>query len=345
MRSPCSSAVLVISSARFTARPPSLASPPVPYPGHYVRIPMAALPIVVLAYAVPYLVRVRTLSRAGRPVPAWRIGSFLAGLVVLVGADVGPVRDLSGELFTAHMAEHLLIADTAALLIVLGLTGPMMAPVLRVHSLRWLRTLAHPAVALPLWAIDLYVWHLPVLYEGTLDHDWLHALEHACFLFFGANLWMALLGPLPKPAWFTTPARLGYVIATRMIGAVLANVFLWSETVFYDAYAPGVRLHGTTLLADQSTAGAVMMVWESLLTIGLFCWLFLRAARESEEKQELLELAQARGAAVDERRIARAVAAGRGDDLRRRLLEGGRPPGGPADGALELGGEREQPRL
>ncbi len=307
---------------------------------------MAGLPIVLLAYAVPYLVRVRTLSRAGRPVAGWRVACFLTGLAVLVGADVGPVRDLSGELFTAHMAEHLLIADVAALLLVLGLTGPVMAPVLRIGALKWLRAVAHPAVALPLWALDLYVWHLPVLYEGTLEHDWLHALEHACFLFFGANLWMALLGPLPKPGWFGTGARLGYVIAARMVGAVLGNVFLWSEAVFYDAYAPGVRLHGTTLLADQSTAGAVMMVWESVLTIGLFCWLFLRAARESEERQALLELAQARGADVDERRIARAVTAGRGDELRRRLLgEGGGTAVRPADGALELGGEREQPSL
>jgi putative membrane protein len=61
------------------------------------------------------------------------------------------------------------------------------------------------------------------------------------------------------------------------------------------------------------------MVEGSLLTIGLFCWLFLRAAREGEERQELLDLAAERGVALDERRAARAVAAGRGEDLRRRI--------------------------
>jgi len=294
---------------------------------------------------VPYLVRVRTLAAAGRPVPRWRIATFLAGLLVLVGADSPPVRSIAGELFTAHMAEHLFIADAAALLLVLGLTGPIMAPVLRLSGMRWLRVLAHPAVALPLWAIDLYAWHLPVLYEGTLDHDWLHALEHACFLFFGANLWMALLGPLPKPDWFGNLARLGYIVIARLIGAVLGNVFLWSGSVFYDAYAPGVAKHGISLLRDQSNAGSVMMVWESLLTIGLFCWLFLRAARQSEERQELQELAQRLGVEVDDKRIARAVSAGRTEEFRRRLQEAGRPAAGPADGLLELRGEPEQPRL
>ena len=44
-----------------------------------------------------------------------------------------------------------------------------------------------------------------------------------------------------------------------------------------------------------------MMVEGSLLTLVLFGWLFLRAAREGEERQELLDLAQARGVELTER--------------------------------------------
>jgi hypothetical protein len=72
-------------------------------------------------------------------------------------------------------------------------------------------------------------------------------------------------------------------------------------------------------VADQNVAGAIMMVEESLLTIGLFCWLFLRVAREAEERQELLDYATAHGLELTEARAARAVAAGRGPELRRRL--------------------------
>ncbi len=76
-------------------------------------------------------------------------------------------------------------------------------------------------------------------------------------------------------------------------------------------------------------AGAIMMVEESFLTLGLFCWLFLRAARESEERQELLDFARANGLELSEARAARAVAAGRGAELRRRLEAGASPPGEP----------------
>jgi len=62
-----------------------------------------------------------------------------------------------------------------------------------------------------------------------------------------------------------------------------------------------------------------MMVEESLLTIGLFCWLFLKVAREADERQALLDAAAASGLELDEQRAARAVAAGRGDELLERI--------------------------
>ena len=65
-----------------------------------------------------------------------------------------------------------------------------------------------------------------------------------------------------------------------------------------------------------------MMVEGSFLTLVLLGWVFLRAAREGEERQELLELAARRGVALTEARAARAVAAGRGAELRRRLESG-----------------------
>jgi hypothetical protein len=74
-------------------------------------------------------------------------------------------------------------------------------------------------------------------------------------------------------------------------------------------------------MADQVAAGGLMMVEESFLTIGLFCWLFLRVARENEERQELLDFATAHDLELDGSRAARAVAAGRGDELLSRLRE------------------------
>ena len=268
---------------------------------------------------VLYAVRADHLRRTPRTaVPGWRQACFYAGLVVIVGALTLTGR-LAEELFAVHMVEHLVLADVGALLLVLGLTGPVLAPVLRVRALGWLRGLAHPLVAMPLWALSLAAWHIPALHEAAVRDATVHALQHLCFIAFGANVWMALLGPLPKPAWFGNAARLGYILGVRAIGAVLANVFVFGGSAFYAVYAPGERRHGISPASDQVTAGTVMMVWESVLTLCLFCWLFLRAGRETEERQALLDLATSRGVELTDERAARAVAAGRGDELRGRI--------------------------
>jgi putative membrane protein len=269
------------------------------------------LPIVVALWFIPYWLRTRTLRGEGRPVPGWRVGCFASGLVVLEIALSAPVDTLSDQLLVAHMAEHLLIGDVAALLLVLGLTGPMLAPMLRNRWASKLRVLTHPVVAIVAWAVNFYAWHSPALYQAALRHDALHALEHATFLGFGMAVWMGLVGPLPKPAWFNNAARLVYIIAVRLIGTVLANILIFGGTVFYPYYRPGDAHWHISSMADQVAAGGLMMVEESLLTIGLFCWLFLRVARENEARQELL----------DEGRAQRAVASGHSEELWTRLRD------------------------
>ncbi|MBV9944757.1 MAG: cytochrome c oxidase assembly protein [Solirubrobacterales bacterium] len=275
--------------------------------------------VIVLLCWLPYRARVRALSHERRAVPGWRQACFAAGLISLAGALSAPVDSLADELLTAHMAEHLVIGDLSALLLVLGFTGPLLAPLLRVPWLAPLRIFAHPLVALPAWMISFYVWHLPALYQAALRHDWVHGLQHACFLAFGIAVWMALLGPLPKPSWFGNAARLVYIVVVRLAGTVLANVLIFSGTVLYPIYRVGDAHWHISPMGDQIAAAGLMMVEESVLTIGLFCWLFLKVARESDERQQLLETAAARGIELDERRAARAVAAGRGDELLERL--------------------------
>ncbi len=278
-----------------------------------------ALPILVLLCWLPYERRTRTLARVHRPVPGWRKGCFAAGLIVLAFSLSPPVDTLADQLLVAHMAEHLMIGDIAALLLVLGVTGPLLAPLLRIKWISWLRVLTHPVVAIVVWAVNFYAWHLPVLYQAALRHNAIHALQHASFLAFGIAVWMALLGPLPKPSWFGNGARLVYIIAVRLIGTVLANVLIFASHPFYPYYIAGDAHWHISPIADQVAAGGLMMVEESLLTIGLFCWLFLKVAREGEERQELLDYATAHGIVLDEQRAARAVAAGRGAELWERL--------------------------
>ncbi len=280
-------------------------------------------PLLLLAVAVAYVRRASTLSRRGRPVPLWRQVSFAAGVVVLFVSDVPPVSTVAEEIVVAHMAQHLLLGDLAALLVVLGLTGPLLQPLLARRPFSWLRVLGNPLVALPIWALNLYVWHLSALYQGVLSSDLLHLAQHAGFFTFGLAMWMPMVGPLPKPAWFGDGAMLIYIVIVRLLEAVLANILIWSGTVLYPDYAPGQAEWGIGALADQGAAGNLMMIWTGSITLGLFAWLFFRASNRSIAKQELIELAESQGLELDPSRAERAVAAGESARLRERILGGG----------------------
>jgi putative membrane protein len=281
---------------------------------------IAGLTLVATAYSF----RALTLSQEGRPVPTWRLVCFAGGLAFIAISFASPLGRIDDELVLAHMGQHLLMGDLGALLIVLGLTGLVLQPLLSHRRLAWLRHLAHPLVALPLWAIDLYVWHIPVLYQAATEHSALHALQHSCFIGFGVLMWMPLVGPLPKPNWFGLPAKLGYLIGVRFIGIVLGNVFMWSNSVFYPDYAAGEAKWHLSAVTDQSIAGVIMMVEGGFVTLGVLSWLFLEWAKQDTERQRLLDLAEQRGVPLSDARAERAVAAGQGARLEERIKTEGR---------------------
>jgi putative membrane protein len=284
--------------------------------GVYGPLELAPLLIAAALYAK----RATTLAARGRPVPLWRQACFASGLLVIAVALVSPISDVAEQLVMAHMVEHLLLGDVGTLLLVLGLTGPLLQPVLAIPVFDRLRVLVNPAIAFPLWVLNFYLWHIPALYDAAYGGAPLHALEHTTFIFFGCLMWMPVFGPLPTPQWFTAGWKVVYVIAVRFSGAILGNVLMWSGTVLYTIYRPGEREWHLSPLTDQSIAGVIMMAEGTFLGLALLAWFFFQAAREGIEKQRLLDLAQDRGFELDAERAQRAVASGHGERLERQIL-------------------------
>jgi putative membrane protein len=283
-----------------------------------VFAPLELLPMLVAAAL--YARRATTLAARGRPVPLWRQLCFAAGLLCIVAALITPLSDLADELVIAHMIEHLLIGDIASLLIVLGLTGPLLQPILAIKFFDRLRVLCNPLVALPIWAINMFVWHAPPLYDAAYGTSAIHFLEHSTFIGFGVLLWMPVFGPLPNPPWFTAGWKVVYVIVMRLVATVLGNILMWDGQVLYDVYAKGEAAHHIEALTDQSIAGVVMMVEGVFLGLGVLAWFFFQAASEGIEKQRLLDLAFQHDVALDPARAQRAVAAGQGARLEAQIL-------------------------
>lgn len=229
---------------------------------------MAQAALTVLL-AIAYAAAARRVRRRRGTFDPWRAASFGVGIALLLAAFVSPLDRLGEErYFSAHMAQHLLIGDLAPLFCVLGLNGPLLRPVLALRPVRALRVLAHPLVALPLWAVDICLWHVAPVYDAALDHDSVHALQHLLFFTCGALLWAALLELLPGPRWFRLPHRLAYVGVMWLVSLVLSQIFMWSGHAYYARYGHNVN--------DQRVGGGIMLLEGSFVMISLVAWLLWR---------------------------------------------------------------------
>ncbi len=250
--------------------------------------PAQLVPIAVAAAL--YARRAWTLRSRGRPVPPVKALSYAAGLLVIFLALVSPIDAIGEErLFSVHMVQHLMLGDIAPLLIVLGLSGPLLRPLLAFRVVQRGRVLTHPLVALPLWAANLWLWHLPRLYDAALEHDAVHALQHACFFAGGLLLWTAVLGLLPGPRWFGRGAQLGALAFAWVAGMALANVFLWSDRAYYDPYVDAPRTWGLSPLGDQHAGGGVMLLEMMFVGAAIFVVLGLGWLEDAERRQQRLE--------------------------------------------------------
>jgi len=270
--------------------------------------PLQTIPTVLAA--IVYLRRTRSLAGRGQPVSRARQASFWTGIALVVLALNSPIDHLGEEhFFFLHMLQHVILGDLAPLCFVVGLTGPLLRPVLKFKLAERLRVLAHPFVALPLWAADLYIWHIPFLYDAALHHAPVHALEHFLFFTCGCLIWEPVVETLPAPAWFGTGVKIGYIVVVRLIETVLGNVFIWSSSAFYSVYRHAPEW-GITPAHDLNLGGIVMMGEGSAVTLGVLVWLFLRLASEGDLRQRLIE------EGLDPRQVKRAVRYGRAEQLR-----------------------------
>ena len=257
-----------------------------------------ALAAVAVAF---FLSGWRRLRRRRPELAPWsRLALFLAGVgVVLVGL-LSPLDAIAEEyLQSAHMLQHVLIADLGIVLALLAVRGPLsmfflprdlLAPLARAQSLRrGLAFLLRPRVAVPLWIAVIVAWHIPPLYDAALRHAVVHRAEHLSFVVVGALVWTLLIDPA-RHGRLTVNERLGLAVLLFWIGQVLAYPFVFGFQPYYDVYVDQPhRLFGLSALTDQKLAGLVMMI-EQAATLGIAIVLLLRLSRRTRASRGVTAL-------------------------------------------------------
>jgi cytochrome c oxidase assembly factor CtaG len=213
---------------------------------------------------------------------------FVAAVAVGTLALASPLDEIGDSyLLSGHMLQHVLIGDAAPALALVAVRGPLLffllpCPLLRLltrrRSLRVaLGGLLRPRVSFSVWVAVIAAWHVPAVYDYTLDHQIAHDLEHLSFVLAGLLVWMQIIDPARRRR-LRPSQRVNYMLALSAAGGVLAGVLVLSSTPLYPVYVVAARrLLGISPLRDQQLAGIVMIA-EQLLMLS-FCSYFLLHGR------------------------------------------------------------------
>jgi len=217
------------------------------------------------------------------------VASFVGALVVLFLALNGPLHNLSDSyLFSAHMAQHLLLTLVFPPLLLYGTPAWVVRPLL---GPRWIMAVARvatrPLMAAIIFSAPIVIWHVPVLYEAALRHHNLHIVQHLVFLSTAVIMWWPVLSPIPELPRAQHLVQLLYLFLLGIPMSVTGALITLSDSVLYPFYATAPRVGGLSPLDDQQIGGLLMWVLGGLMlwivmTVIWFRWSFWDARGDAE---------------------------------------------------------------
>lgn len=191
--------------------------------------------LLVLLALVLYVAGLRAARRHGpEPVPPWRVGCFVAGLVVLVLSLDSAIGVYAHALFWDHMVQHLLLIMVVPALLVLGHPLSVLVAATRGRTRRRVERVlvsppvalvTHPIVGLAFYAAVIVATHLTSFMDSMAMHPWLHPTEQALYLVSGYLFLLPVLGREPirwhPPQLFRIALLLVAMTPDTVVGIVL----------------------------------------------------------------------------------------------------------------------------
>ncbi|MEO6857057.1 MAG: cytochrome c oxidase assembly protein [Solirubrobacteraceae bacterium] len=216
---------------------------------------------------------------------------FGAGLLTVLLALVSPIDSLGDQLMVMHMVQHILLLDIVPILLILGLNKVLLRPVTRRFTAieRRAGLLAHPAFAVLVYAGFMWAWHIPAMYDAALKNSSIHAFEHICFGAAGTLYWWHILSPIRSRMRLGGMGPIAYMVSTKLLVGLLGIAIAFAPASFYPFYAHHPHYWGLSPSEDQSMAGLVMALEQSVVMGIALTWLFVRMLNESEREAQRAE--------------------------------------------------------
>ena len=204
---------------------------------------------------------------------------FFAGLLVMFASLNGPIHDLSDDyLFSAHMVQHLLLTLAMPPLLLAGVPGWMLRPLVNRRGVAPVaRFFTRAPIAFVTFNLVIAAWHLPPLYNSAMAHHNIHILEHLMFMAAAVLMWWPLASQLPELPRLAYPGQMLYSFLMSLPMSIIAVYIAMSDHVLYPAYTAAPRVLPISPLEDQLLGALIMwipggIIFYIIMTVVFFKW-------------------------------------------------------------------------
>lgn len=231
-----------------------------------------------------------TLSLSMIRVPDFGSIMIFGALIALTITWIWPLSGMARDLFAAHMFQHLLVMNVAALLIAVAWQSrdwrERESSILVARSWRAAkRVLTTLTAVTALQLAALWIWHMPVIFAAAHHSPVLQGIMQLSLFAAALLFWKTVLGRRNQPVWH----RIFALLLTAKIFCLLGAAFVFSRRILYPTFG-SPEDWGLSALEDQQLAGLLMVSSCALIyvaaAIALFArWLFTIETHRRERSQ------------------------------------------------------------
>ncbi|PYI49977.1 cytochrome c oxidase assembly factor CtaG [Paenibacillus flagellatus] len=171
------------------------------------------------------------------PITAGKKSLFLLGIAIYYFAHGGPLNLLGHLMFSAHMTAMSLAYLIAPPLMLLGIPGWMVRPVMAAKGIgKVIEWLTKPLITVVCFNVLFSFYHLPDVHDYIMTHYTIHSIFFFVLLVAAFMMWWPIIGPIRDHYKLSELMKMGYIFANGVLITPACALIIFADSSVYATY-------------------------------------------------------------------------------------------------------------
>jgi putative membrane protein len=241
--------------------------------------------LVIAAISTVYILytgKMRQRVKDSEPAAWTQKASFIAGMALWYFAQ-GPLGVLAHEMFSAHMLSMSILFLTVPPLVLYGLPGWLIRPLLSAPALKKFSFMIHPVVTVLLFNSLFSMYHMPPLHNAAMSSAFLHVVWFLVLFTSAFMMWWHVICPVPEMTRLTELKKMAYVFANGVLLTPACALIIFAGEPLYATFNNPLFI---TRIDDQQLGGVIMKLVQEIIYGLILFYIFTTWFRKENPKED-----------------------------------------------------------